>query len=250
MSTDASIFVANDSPARTADVATPEQLETASAADRVRWAAARFGKELVLTTSFGIQSAVMLHLVTQIVPDVPVVFIDTGYLFPETYRFAHDLTRRLKLNLKKYRADMSAAEQEALFGRLWEQGPNALSRYNFINKVEPMERAVRELGATAWLAGLRREQATSRSHLPVVLTQNRTTKIHPILDWTNRDVHLYLKKHDLPYHPLWEEGYVSVGDWHSTTKLEPGMTEEQTRFGGVKRECGLHENTGRVDFQI
>lgn len=229
---------------------TPEQLEQASAAERIRWAHEKFGGGLVLTTSFGIQSAVMLHLVTQIIPDIPVVFIDTGYLFPETYRFAHDLAKRLKLNLKKYRADMSAAEQEALFGRLWEQGPNALSRYNFMNKVEPMERAVRELGATAWLAGLRREQASTRQNLRVVQGQNRTTKIHPILDWSNRDVHQYLKKYDLPYHPLWDEGYVSVGDWHSTSKLEAGMTEEQTRFGGVKRECGLHENSGRVDFQI
>ncbi len=227
-----------------------EHLEQASAVDRIRWAHARFGRSLVLTTSFGVQSAVMLHLVTRVVPDIPVVFIDTGYLFPETYRFAHELTKRLGLNLRKYRADMSAAEQEALFGRLWEQGPNALSRYNFLNKVEPMERAMRELGATAWLAGLRREQASTRQSLSVLQVQNRTTKIHPIIDWTNRDVHLYLKKHDLPYHPLWEEGYVSLGDWHSTSKLEPGMTEEQTRFGGIKRECGLHESSGRVDFQI
>lgn len=229
---------------------TLDYLEQATAVDRVRWAQAKYGAGLVLTTSFGIQSAVMLHLVTQVIPDIPVVFIDTGYLFPETYRFAHDLAKRLKLNLKKYRSEMSAAEQEAIFGRLWEQGPNALSRYNFLNKVEPMERAVRDLGATAWLAGLRREQASTRQNLRVVQGQNRTAKIHPILDWTNRDIHLYLKKYDLPYHPLWEEGYVSVGDWHSTTKLEPGMTEEQTRFGGVKRECGLHENSGRVDFQI
>lgn len=227
-----------------------EQLEQASAVDRIRWAQEKHGRGLVLTTSFGVQSAVMLHLVTQVIPDIPVVFIDTGYLFPQTYRFAHELTKRLKLNLRKYRADMSAAEQEALFGRLWEQGPNALSRYNFLNKVEPMERAMRELGATAWLAGLRREQASTRQNLRVVQVQNRTMKIHPIIDWTNRDVHMYLKKHDLPYHPLWEEGYVSIGDWHSTSKLEPGMTEEQTRFGGAKRECGLHEDSGRVDFQI
>lgn len=249
MSTDTS---STSGPAQLPDVGalTPDQLEQASASARVQWAHEKFGSGLVLTTSFGIQSAVMLHLVTRIIPDIPVVFIDTGYLFPETYRFAHDLARRLKLNLKKYRAEMSAAEQEALYGRLWEQGPNALSRYNFMNKVEPMERAVRELGATAWLAGLRREQASSRQNLRVVQGQNRTTKVHPIIDWSNRDIHQYLKKYDLPYHPLWDEGYVSMGDWHSTTKLEPGMTEEQTRFGGAKRECGLHENTGRVDFQI
>jgi phosphoadenosine phosphosulfate reductase len=230
--------------------ALPADLEKASAEDRVKWAHETFGEGLILTTSFGIQSAVMLHMVSSIVPDIPIVFIDTGYLFPETYRFAKELTLRLKLNLKKYHAAMSAAEQEALFGKLWESGPDALARYNFMNKVEPMERAVRELGATAWLAGLRREQASSRTDVSAVQVQNRITKVHPIIDWTSRDVYQYLTKHDLPYHPLWEQGYVSVGDWHSTSKLEAGMTEEQTRFNGTKRECGLHEASGRVDFQI
>lgn len=234
----------------TAPETAPALLETASAEDRVRWAVDRFGSGLILTTSFGIQSAVMLHLATRIVPDIPVVFIDTGHLFPETYRFAEELTARLRLNLKKYQALRSAAEQEALYGRLWEAGPEGLERYNFMNKVEPMDRAARELGATAWLAGLRREQASTRRQLDVVRVQNRVTKIHPILDWTNRDVHRYLTRHDLPYHPLWEQGYVSVGDRHSTRKLEAGMTEEETRFNGQKRECGLHEATGRVDFQI
>ena len=224
--------------------------ETASAEERIHSAYEEFGPRLILTTSFGIQSAVMLHLVTSIVPDIPVVFIDTGYLFPETYRFAKELTTRLQLNLKKYRAEMSAAEQEALYGKLWEHGARGLSTYNFMNKVEPMDRAIRELGATAWLAGLRREQASTRQQLSAVQTQNQITKIHPIIDWSNRDVHRYLTEHDLPYHPLREAGYVSMGDWHSTSKLEIGMTEEQTRFNGAKRECGLHENTGRVDFQI
>jgi phosphoadenosine phosphosulfate reductase len=225
-------------------------LETASAEERVRWAHTAFGDGLILTTSFGIQAAVMLHLVTRVVPEIPVVFIDTGYLFPETYRFADELTKRLKLNLKTYRAPLPPAEQEAKYGRLWEMGAEGLARYNFTNKVEPMDRAVRELRATAWLAGLRRQQASTRQEVRAVQVQNRITKIHPIIEWTNRDVHRYLVKHDLPYHPLWENGYVSVGDWHSTSKLEPGMTEEQTRFNGAKRECGLHEPSGRVDFQI
>ena len=225
-------------------------LESASAEERVRWAHAAFGDGLILTTSFGIQAAVMLHLVTRIIPDLPIVFIDTGYHFPETYRFADELTQRLKLNLKTYRAPLSPAEQEAKFGRLWEQGAEGLARYNFTNKVEPMERAVRELRATAWLAGLRRQQASTRQEVRVVQVQNRVTKIHPIIDWTDRDVHFYLKKYDLPRHPLWEKNYVSIGDWHSTTPLGAGMTEEQTRFSGNKRECGLHEPSGRVDFQI
>lgn len=235
---------AEATPSRTLD------LEKVTAEERVKWAVEEFGDGLVLTTSFGIQAAVMLHLVTRVAPKIPVIFIDTGYLFPETYRFARDLTEKLSLNLKTYVPAQTAAQQEALHGKLWEQGIDGLKRYNHLNKVEPMDRAVRELGATAWLAGLRRSQASTREALPVVQRQNKITKIHPIIDWDNRTVHRYLTQHGLGYHPLWDEGYVSVGDWHSTTKLEAGMTEEQTRFGGLKRECGLHENSGRADFQI
>ena len=225
-------------------------LESATPRDRVAWAVELFGDDLIMTTSFGAQSAVMLHLVTSILPDIPVVFIDTGYLFPETYRFAAELTERLNLNLKKYRAPISAAEQEALHGRLWEQGADALKTYNFMNKVEPRDRAIKELGAKAWLAGLRRSQGESRVGRRVVESQNKMTKIYPILDWDNRELHQYLEANELPYHPLWELGYVSIGDWHSTSKLESGMSEADTRFGGVKRECGLHEPSGDVDFQI
>lgn len=225
-------------------------LENETATERVKWAVDTFGDRLVMTTSFGVQASVMLHLVTQVAPKIPVIFIDTGYLFPETYRFADELARRLDLNLKTYVPSRTAAQQEALFGKLWEQGLDGLKRYNFINKVEPMDRAVRELGATAWLAGLRRSQSNTREGLPVVQAQNKITKIHPIIDWDNRTVHRYLTEHGLPYHPLWEQGYVSIGDWHSTAKLEPGMSEQDTRFSGLKRECGLHEPSGRGDFDI
>lgn len=225
-------------------------LESASAEDRIRWAADMFGDELVMTTSFGTHSAVMLGLVTSVLPDIPVVFVDTGYLFPETYRFAAELTERLNLNLKRYRATSTAAEQEALYGKLWEDGEDSLKKYNLMNKVEPMNRAMKDLGAKAWLAGLRRSQGATRFGRKVVEAQNKMAKVYPILDWDNRTMHQYLTKNDLPYHPLWDEGYVSLGDWHSTSKLEAGMTEADTRFGGSNRECGLHELSGQSDFQI
>lgn len=217
---------------------------------RVRWALEQFGDGLVLSTSFGIQSAVMLHLVTTEAPGIPVIWIDTGYHFPETYRFADELEKRLGLNLQVFSPRITAARQEALHGKRWEGGKEGLEAYNRDNKVEPMNRALGELGASAWLSGLRRAQASSRSELEFLQKQNRTWKVHPILDWDNRQVHQYLTAHDLPYHPLWEEGYVSIGDWHSTSKLLDGMTEEETRFGGLKRECGLHEVSGQSDWQI
>ena len=122
-------------------------LESVSAVDRVNYAFKAFRGQLVLSTSFGIQSAVMLHLVSSQIPNIPVVFIDTGYLFPETYRFAQLLTERLELNLKTYRPLQTAAQQEALYGKLWESGLQGLEQYNKINKIEPMNRAIRELGA-------------------------------------------------------------------------------------------------------
>src|SRR5580698_7901124 len=139
-----------------------------SAEERIKWAAEQFGAGLVLSSSFGAQAAVMLALATRILPDIPVVFIDTGYLFPETYRFADDLTARLKLNLKVYRPELSPAWLETRHGRLWEQGVEGITAYNRIVKVAPMQRALAELGAQAWLAGLRRSQAGTRENLSFV----------------------------------------------------------------------------------
>lgn len=223
------------------------ELAAMNAEERVAWAFANLSGEFMLSSSFGIQAALMLHLVTRVRPDVPVVLTDTGYLFPETYRFIDQLTERLKLNLKVYQAPMSPAWQEARWGKMWEQGVEGLERYNQINKVEPMRRAMEELRVGTWFSGLRREQASSRSQLPVLAIQRGVFKVLPVVDWSNKDVHYYLERYDLPYHPLWDQGYVSVGDVHTTSKWEPGMSEEETRFFGLKRECGLHEDPGETD---
>ncbi|BBQ82510.1 MULTISPECIES: phosphoadenosine phosphosulfate reductase [Enterobacteriaceae] len=220
---------------------TNAELEKLSAEERVAWALENLPGEYVLSSSFGIQAAVSLHLVNQIRPDIPVILTDTGYLFPETYQFIDELTDKLKLNLQVYRAKESAAWQEARYGKLWEQGVEGIEKYNDINKVEPMNRALKELNAQTWFAGLRREQSGSRATLPVLAIQRGVFKVLPIIDWDNRTVYQYLQKHGLKYHPLWDQGYLSVGDTHTTRKWEPGMAEEETRFFGLKRECGLHE---------
>lgn len=216
-------------------------LRGSTAEERVAWAMDRLPGNHVLSSSFGVQAAVMLHLVTRIAPRIPVVFIDTGYLFRETYRFVDALTERLDLNLHTYRSDLSPAWLEARHGRLWENGREGIEHYNRINKVEPMRRALKELDVGTWLAGLRRDQSDSRNALDVLAVQDGRFKVHPIVDWRDRDVFRYLKRHNLPYHPLWEQGYVSVGDVHTTRPLAPGMLAEETRFFGLKRECGLHE---------
>ena len=226
------------------------RLSTEDAERRIQWAVETYGKKLILSTSFGTHSALMLYLVTQVEPQLPIVFIDTGYHFPETYRFAEELRKRFDLNLHTYVPRMTAAHQEAIYGKLWEDGAPGLDKYGRINKAEPMNRALRELGAEAWLSGLRRSQAKSREKLPVVDRQGKTCKIHPIIDWDERQAYYFMQKHDLPFHPLWEKGYVSIGDWHTTRPLEAGLSPEETRFNGVKRECGLHEASGQADWQI
>jgi phosphoadenosine phosphosulfate reductase len=225
--------------------ATDRRLSSASASERVEWAAEQFGKSLVLSTSFGAQAAVMLHLATRVLPDIPVVFIDTGYLFPETYQFADELTKKLRINLKTYRAAETPEAMEARRGKLWEKGAEGLEEYNKIRKVEPMQRALSELGADAWLAGLRRVQSSTRESLPVVSTQDGRIKILPIVDWSDRDIHRYLTANGLPYHPLWEKGYVSIGDVHTSRPLSADMTAEETRFFGLKRECGIHDSAAK-----
>jgi len=219
------------------------RLSRVSAEERIAWAVAEFRGALVLSSSFGAQAAVMLSLATRVAPGLPVVLIDTSYLFPETYRFVDELTTRLKLNLKVYRPLESPAWAEARQGRVWEKGLAGLAAYNRIAKVEPMQRALQELGARAWLAGLRRSQASTREELPVVGWQDGRVKVLPIVDWTDRDVHRYLQAEKLPYHPLWEQGYVSIGDVHTSRPLTAELTAEQTRFFGLKRECGIHEES-------
>lgn len=215
-------------------------LESQSAEARVEWALENCAENHVLSSSFGAQAAVGLHLLIERRPDIPVVLIDTGYLFPETYQFIDELSARLSLNLQVYRPRLSRAWMEARHGRLWEQGVEGIERYNRLRKVEPMQRALDELQARTWFSGLRRAQARSRSDAPVLELRHGRWKLHPIVDWSDRDVGKYLARHDLPYHPLWEQGYVSIGDFHTTSPLLEGMEAEDTRFFGLKRECGIH----------
>ncbi len=202
--------------------------------------------EHIVSSSFGAQSAVMLHLVTRQRADIPVVLIDTGYLFPETYRFIDELTDQLSLNLKVYRPVHSGAWQEALHGKRWEQGLSGLDAYNRDNKVEPMQRALEDLKVGTWYSGLRRDQSAGRAETPFVERSGDRFKVYPIADWTDKDVYDYLQKHGLRYHPLWERGFVSIGDVHTTKSMAEVESPEETRFFGLKRECGLHE----LDFGI
>lgn len=216
------------------------QLAALDATRRIAWAQRHLPGNHALSTSFGVQSAVSLHLLTQVMPDIPVILIDTGYLFPETYRYADRLTDLLGLNLKVYRPDVGNAWMEARLGKLWENGSEGIHKYNQLHKVAPMRRALDELGVRCWHAGLRREQTATREHIPFLDIKDGRFKFHPIADWSDLGIGSYILNHGLPEHPLLHQGYVSVGDVHTTRPLQPGMSHSQTRFFGLRRECGLH----------
>ena len=215
-------------------------LGSVDAATRVRWSLAHLPGPFALSSSFGAQAAVSLHLVAQADPGIPVILVDTGYLFPETYQFIEQLQKQLSLNIQRFSSPQSVHEFEAQYGRLWEQGREGLDQYLELRKVEPMRRALQTLGTQTWFAGLRRSQAESRAKLNPLEVRDGRFKVHPIFDWSDRDVYLYLKAHGLPYHPLWDQGYVSIGDWHSTKSLSEVSSAEELRFSGLKRECGIH----------
>lgn len=216
------------------------QLHALDAEGRVRWALEHLPGTHALSSSFGAQAAVSLHLVTRLAPGIPVVVVDTGYLFPETYQFIDELSTRLSLNLRVHRAPLTPAWLEAREGRLWEQGSEGIERFSRLTKVEPMQHALAELGVGTWIAGLRRSQSRSRAAIEPLARQDGRFKLSPIHDWSDRDVYLYLKRHELPYHPLWQQGYVSIGDVPTTRPIGADLSEEQTRFHGLRRECGLH----------
>ena len=221
-----------DQQNRALGTSTPEVL--------IEWASQRFGDKLIASTSFGATSAVMLHLVHEVAPRTPIICVDTGYLFPETYQFAEDLIKRLELDVHFYAARMSPARQEALYGKLWEQGEEGVDRYLQINKVEPMQRALRDLGAEGWMAGLRSEQTEHRAGLRRIDRQDGRVKIHPILHWTDDEITAYMERYDLPYHPMVQQGYRSIGDHHSTIPTTADMDPRDGRILGKTRECGLH----------
>jgi phosphoadenosine phosphosulfate reductase len=228
-----------------------DQLAELDALGRIGWAREMFGDGVVASTSFGLQSAVMIDLINKVSKEIPIIFIDTGYLFPGTYEYAIKLQEKLGLQVSIYSAKQSPAFQEASFGKLWEQGKEGMTKYNWMNKKEPMDRALQETGAKIWMAGLRRSQSVGRENLNFLEQQKGVLKLYPILDWDDRKTYQYIPQNGLPYHPLEGMGYDSVGDWHSTKKISEVENVEEARHGGHGRECGLHlEVPEGTDFNV
>ncbi|MBN1491273.1 MAG: phosphoadenylyl-sulfate reductase [Phycisphaerae bacterium] len=219
------------------------EFEHRRALDIVDWAVSTFDGRIAVSSSFGADSAVMLHLCTRVRPDIPVITVDTGFLFPETVAFRDRLAEQLGLNLKIFRPRMDRAAFLAEHGKMWRVNPDACCAFN---KREPFDRAKRELGLHAWFTGIRREQSRTRKNAPIIEKGfDGLIKVCPIATWTAKDVHYYLQENGLPYHPLRAQGFLSIGcqpeEDYCTKRVEPGQDPRAGRWAGFdKTECGLH----------
>lgn len=222
---------------------TNNYLERLSAEQRISWAIENFSHEFALTTSFGIQSSVLLHMMHRVDKEkiAKIIWIDTGYLPPETYKYAEQLSNQLKLDITIAQSEISPARMEALYGKLWTTNSiKDLEKYNMIRKVEPLEASFNDLRIKCWASGVRKSQTDHRKSMNFIAPFNGRLAVRPILDWTKKDIFYYMERHKLPQHPLFEKGYSTVGDWHSSSPESIDKIGRDTRFGGLKQECGLH----------
>ena len=218
------------------------RFENASTAEILQWAWDTFGSRVAASSSFQTQSLPLLHLIAQICPTMPVIFLDTGFHFPETLAYRDELQARLGLNVVIARPIIEKSQLIATYGEgLYRCDPDLCC---YINKVEPMRRAL--AGFEAWVSGVRRDQTNHRQGLNVLENQSSgPLKIYPMLNWTRAQVHAYIDQHQLPPHPLTAAGYRSIGCVPCTRPVLPGADERSGRWAdNDKEECGLHLPVG------
>jgi phosphoadenosine phosphosulfate reductase len=202
------------------------------------WAVASFRGRVALTLSFGGAGVALAHMLSRLDSTVPVIFLDTGLLFEETYRFRHEFAERYGLQV----IDVHPGEDP---GPLYATDPDRCCE---IRKVEPMQRTIR--GFDAWVSAVRRDQGGARASLEVVewhdAGEHPLIKVHPLAYWDRATVWRYIAEQEIPYHPLLDRGYSSLGCWPCTRPVVAGEGERAGRWSGTgKTECGLHTFTAR-----
>ena len=217
----------------TAPVLPDVDFEAMSAEELLRWAAEEFGPRLCLTCSWQRQSSALVHMVSELGLGVDVIALDTLVLFPETYATRDRLVEKYDLKLKSF-TPVNPID------RLWETD---VDRCCAIRKVEPLERAL--AGYDAWITGIRREQSPTRANAQKVEWSERygVWKIQPLVDWDSKRVDAYITVNEIPYNPLHDQGYPSIGCVHCTRPVAAGEDERSGRWAGSnKLECGIHVN--------
>jgi len=216
------------------------ELEPRTAEEVLEWAADRFGDRILLTCSWQKQSSVLIHMVSEVAPGMRVVELDTGLLFPETYETRERLISRYPIRFERIEPELTLDQQAGEYGnRLWERDPDACCG---LRKVAPLRQALD--GMDAWITGIRREQSTTRQNARKLELDERrgVVKVQPLADWTSRDVWRYIWRHGIPYNPLHDHGFPSIGCIPCTTSVAGQPSDERSgRWRGTgKVECGLH----------
>jgi phosphoadenosine phosphosulfate reductase len=196
-----------------------------------------FGDKLALVSSFGAESAVLLHLASKVKPDIPILFLDTGMLFGQTLDYRRQLAAKLGLtdvrDLRPAYQDLATADPQA---KLWQTDTDACCH---VRKVLPLDRALAEFDG--WVTGRKRFHGGARLVLPVVEQADLQLKFNPLANWTKADLDAYAAEYDLPAHPLVAQGFPSIGCWPCTHPVEEGEDVRAGRWAGSeKTECGIH----------
>ncbi|MBI5951383.1 MAG: phosphoadenylyl-sulfate reductase [Chloroflexi bacterium] len=221
-----------------------QQFETWTPQEIIEWAADRFSPYIAMSSSLQTQSMPLLYMATRIIPDLPILFLDTGYHFWDTLMFREKIAHEWNLNIIDLRRTPrwdSFARQNARTLPL--EDPNLCC---YLHKVEPMQIALK--GYRAWISGIRRDQTSIRAKAHFLeLQENGLLKINPLLNWKKEDVNRYIEEHNLPHHPLYEKGYRSVGCAPCTIAIGVNDDERAGRWAGRgKVECGLHTSMFRT----
>ena len=209
----------------------------------ILWGYESFDNHFAITTSFGIQSSVILHMVKQcsLQKKIKIFWIDTGYLPPETYKYAERLINDLSLEIEVLQSEISPARMESIYGKLWETNKSYdLDKYHELRKIKPLENALNKHHIYCWASGVRSEQTDNRNNMKFVDVIRERLSLRPLLKWKNKDIFYYMKENQLPSHPLFLKGFSTVGDWHSSSPDSINNKGRSTRFGGMKQECGIH----------
>ncbi len=200
------------------------------------WARRLLGEGLMMTTSFQKGGMILLHLARDLMPDLPIYFLDTGFHFPETLEFAEKIKREWGLNVIFQRGKLFGDAFKAKYGELYETDPNLCCH---LNKVEPQNELLSRYGG--WITAIRRDQASTRAGVEVLeILEGPKLKVQPLALWSRDQVSAYLAEHRLPVHPLYSQGYSSIGCGPCTQPSSDPTNERAGRWGGKKVECGLH----------
>jgi phosphoadenosine phosphosulfate reductase len=207
----------------------------------LRWAAARFHPHLLMATAFGAEGCCVIHMLAEIEPRTTFINLETGYQFPETLELRERISARYGIAVQYVRPEQTVAEYEEEHG-----GPLHGIRPDqccYDRKILPLQRALDQFKPRAWISAIRKDQTADRNQAGVIQwdARFRLVKVNPLLNWTRKDVWAFILKHDIPYNPLHDKDYPSIGCWPCTRPVAPGEDDRAGRWAGkLKKECGLH----------